>query len=521
MEEIWVPAAQYLRMSTDHQQYSLNNQSDAIARYALEHNFDVVKTYSDPAKSGLRLKNRAALKQLLKDVVGGQKEFRAVLVYDVSRWGRFQDHDEAAHYEYLCKSAGVPIHYCAELFSKHEGALAWILKALKRTMAGEYSRELSVKVRTGQLRLAKLGYKLGGRAPYGLRRQLLNKEGKPKQLLEFGERKSLMDERVTFVPGPSEEVSVIRRIFREFADERRSVNAIAAHLNEEGIPYALGARWKGNTLRIMLQDIHYIGMHVWGRTTALLASPVRRLPVSDWIVYPHAFEAIISQALFLRAQEVFANMTNRLSNDDLLDRLRRVYKQHGKLSSRIIDQSRLCPGLTTYSKRFGGLLNVYTRLGYEASEQRAYSSLRQKGCMLRMSFVSSVFEVFPNQFREVRKNKRFRPLLRYRKTGLLISVTFARRCNRCSGRNWIIETPRADRKRTTILVLLDVRGSAIESVWVLPKLPVTYRHVRVRETENFLASGLKVENVSDLLEAIQAVRRVTKSTQNREFYAQG
>jgi DNA invertase Pin-like site-specific DNA recombinase len=252
MEKILVPAAQYVRMSTDHQQYSLDNQTDAIAHYALEHNFEVVKTYSDPAKSGLRLKNRAALKQLLKDVVGGQKEFRAVLVYDVSRWGRFQDHDEAAHYEYLCKSAGVPIHYCAELFSDHEGALAWILKALKRTMAGEYSRELSVKVRTGQLRLAKLGYKLGGRAPYGLRRQLLNKDGNPKQLLEFGERKSLVEERVTFVPGPREEISIIRRIFREFADERRSVNEIAAHLNEQGIPYVLGARWKGNTLRIML-----------------------------------------------------------------------------------------------------------------------------------------------------------------------------------------------------------------------------------------------------------------------------
>src|SRR5256885_16757046 len=129
-------------------------------------------------------------------------------------------------------------------------------------------------------------------------------------------------------------------------------------------------------------------------------------------------------------------------------------------------------------------------------------------CVLRTSFVMSVLEAFPNQFREVRKNKRFRPLLRYRKTGLLISVTFARRCNRCSSRNWIIETPRADRKRTTILVLLDVRGSATESVWVLPKLPITYRHVRVRESQNFLASGLKVENVSDLLEAILTVRKV-------------
>ena len=38
----------------------------------------------------------------------------AILVYYVSRWGSFQDTDESAHYEFACKSAGVPVHYCAE-----------------------------------------------------------------------------------------------------------------------------------------------------------------------------------------------------------------------------------------------------------------------------------------------------------------------------------------------------------------------------------------------------------------------
>jgi DNA invertase Pin-like site-specific DNA recombinase len=254
-------------MSTDHQQYSLDNQADAIARYAAQNGFQIVKTYSDAARSGLRLKNRPGLKQLLNDVMKGQVEFGAVLVYDVSRWGRFQDTDEAAHYEYLCKSSGVPVHYCAEMFSNDNSVSGLILKALKRTMAGEYSRELSVKVKTGLVRLAKLGYKLGGSAPYGLRRQLLDVQGRPKQLLEFGDRKSLANEHVIFVPGAAEEIAVVRRIFREFADVRRSVNSIADALNREGVPYLRGRTWKGNTLRILLQDPRYIGMHVWGRTT--------------------------------------------------------------------------------------------------------------------------------------------------------------------------------------------------------------------------------------------------------------
>ena len=146
-----VPAAQYLRMSTEHQQYSLDNRSAAIQKYAECHGFTVVRTYSDPAKSGLSFKDRRGLCDLLQDVTGDNTpDYKAILVYDVSRWGRFQDTDEAAHYEFLCKSAGVPIHYCAETFANDGSLPSSIMKTLKRAMAGEYSRELGVKVIAGQ-----------------------------------------------------------------------------------------------------------------------------------------------------------------------------------------------------------------------------------------------------------------------------------------------------------------------------------------------------------------------------------
>src|SRR4051794_21072283 len=104
-----VKAAQYLRMSTDHQQYSLANQADAIKCYAEKNGYEIVCTYSDAGKSGVLIRNRAGLKQLLADVVAGNNNFTVILVYDVSRWGRFQDSDEGAHYEFICKSAGVNV----------------------------------------------------------------------------------------------------------------------------------------------------------------------------------------------------------------------------------------------------------------------------------------------------------------------------------------------------------------------------------------------------------------------------
>ena len=91
-----IPAAQYVRMSTEHQQYSIDNQSSAITAYAKSHDMEVIRTYADAGKSGLTIQNRPGLRQMIADVEAGSPGFSVMQVYDVSRWGRFQDADESA-----------------------------------------------------------------------------------------------------------------------------------------------------------------------------------------------------------------------------------------------------------------------------------------------------------------------------------------------------------------------------------------------------------------------------------------
>src|SRR5207253_4852386 len=139
--------------------YSAANQAEIIAQYAESAGFTIVKTFKDEGRSGLNIKGRPALRDLLNQILSGKANFEAVLIYDVSRWGRFQDVDEAAHYEFMCKRAGIKIAYCAEQFDNDGSMLASIVKNIKRVMAAEYSRELSAKVYAGQCRFARLGYK--------------------------------------------------------------------------------------------------------------------------------------------------------------------------------------------------------------------------------------------------------------------------------------------------------------------------------------------------------------------------
>jgi hypothetical protein len=117
-------------MSTEHQQYSPQNQSDTITKYAVAHNMQIVATYEDHGRSGLNLAGRDGLSRLLRDVERGLSTFTDLLVYDVSRWGRFQDTDESAYHEYVLKRAGTDSDL---LTINHEYTVSLLLSRCQET----------------------------------------------------------------------------------------------------------------------------------------------------------------------------------------------------------------------------------------------------------------------------------------------------------------------------------------------------------------------------------------------------
>lgn len=355
-------AAEYVRMSTDHQRYSIDNQRDAIRAYASINGIDVVETYPDAGKSGLSVGGRSALQRLISDVRARTRAFDIILVYDVTRWGRFQDPDEAAFYEFLCRSAGYDVIYCAEPFRATD-PLSSVLKAMKRAMAGEYSRELSVKVFAGAERGARLGRFTGGVPGFGLRRAILLPDGGPGRVLEHGEHKS-HTERTVLVPGPASEVALVRRIFRMFAVQRRSSTEIAAILNDEGSKADHGGRWTNQRIDALLRQERYAGRLVWNKASDKLRSPRTRNPETSWVRVLGASPSIISPALFTLAQARLARRTIHMSNTQMLDGLRDLLKREGRLSSALIDDCLDIPSSWTYAARFGNLKAAYGRIGY-------------------------------------------------------------------------------------------------------------------------------------------------------------
>ena len=367
-----IRAAQYCRMSTEHQQYSTANQGDVIREYAQRRGFEIVRTYADEGKSGLNIAGRESLRTMIEDVQSGRADYAAILVYDVSRWGRFQDADESAYYEYLCKRAGIEVHYCAEQFENDGGPTSTIIKSVKRAMAGEYSRELSAKVFQGQCRLIELGYRQGGPAGYGLRRMLISAAGEQKSILNRGEQKSLQTDRVILVPGPDSEIQAVRRIFELFTRHGKRESEIAAELNSSGLLTDLGRPWTRGTVHQVMTNEKYIGNNIYNRTSFKLQKRHVKNTPDMWVRADGAFEPIVPADTFFIARGIIQERSRRLSDDDMLAHLKRLGQQNPMLSSRLIDADETMPTAASYRGRFGSLLKAYRLAGLELSRDYSY-----------------------------------------------------------------------------------------------------------------------------------------------------
>jgi len=365
-------AAEYVRMSTEHQQYSTENQADKIREYAAHRGIEIVRTYTDAGKSGLRIDGRQALQQLIKDVEAGAADFQMILVYDVSRWGRFQDADESAYYEYICRRAGIQVSYCAEQFENDGSPVSTIVKGVKRAMAGEYSRELSAKVFAGQCRLIELGFRQGGPAGYGLRRVLIDQSGSMKTELARGEHKSLQTDRVILMPGPEDEIQIVNQIYKWFIDEELVESEIAARLNGMKVSTDLDRDWTRATVHEVLTNEKYIGNNIYNRISFKLKKHRVTNAPDMWIKKEGAFDAIVPPELFYTAQGIIRARSRRYTNEELIERLRTLYQHRGFLSGLIINETEGMPSTSIYAHRFGSLIRAYQAVGFTPDRDYRY-----------------------------------------------------------------------------------------------------------------------------------------------------
>jgi DNA invertase Pin-like site-specific DNA recombinase len=498
-----IRAAQYVRMSTDHQRYSTENQADAIQEYAVRHGMQIVRTYSDEGKSGLNIGGRDGLRLLINDVEANLADYEVLLVYDVSRWGRFQDADESAYYEYLCKRAGVRVVYCAEQFENDGTPVATIVKSVKRAMAGEYSRELSAKVFIGQCRLVELGYRQGGTAGYGLRRLLIDEKGERKGELRRGEQKSLQTDRVILIPGPPEEVDTVRQVYRLFVEKGRRESEIAAVLNADGCRTDVGREWTRGTVHQLLTSEKYIGNNVYNHVSFKLKKRRVRNEPDKWIRADGAYEAVVDIDLFRQAQTIIAERSRRLNNAEMLDALRRLLESSGALSGLIIDEQEGLPSSSAYRSRFGSLVRAYALVGYRPDRDFRYLQINERLREIHPQIVDQV--VAGVEEGGGRVSRRESDLLAINDE-LSLSIVIAR-CRATPGGSfrWRLHFDTSLAPDITIAVRMDAANKAALDFYLFPRIDLVTGRMRLAEDNGLGIDAYRFDSLTELFEMVARI----------------
>jgi DNA invertase Pin-like site-specific DNA recombinase len=478
-------AAMYVRMSTDHQKYSTENQADAIKEYAARHRLEIVKIYTDAGKSGLKLDGREALQNLISDVQSGRADFSVILVLDVTRWGRFQDADESAYYEYICRKSGIAVQYVAEQFENDGSPVSTIVKGVKRAMAGEYSRELSAKVFAGQCRLIELGYRQGGPAGYGLRRMLIDEQGNPKGELRRGEHKSLQTDRVILVPGPDDEVALVNRVYRMFVEEGLLESQIAARLNQEGISTDQDRAWTRGTVHEVLTNEKYIGNNVFNRRSFKLKMRRVENEPEMWVRAKGVFQGIVETEYFYTAQGMIRERSRKLSNDEMLQKLRALHEKNGWLSGLIINESDSMPSSAAYAHRFGSLIQAYQLIGYTPDRDYSFIEINRELRKMHPAIIEDTVKRIQELGGSVEHETENDMLLINGE--IKVSVVISRCHTMPNGnRRWKVHLDSGLTPDITVVVRMDETNKIARDYYLLPALDVENPKIRLAE-DNHLA----------------------------------
>lgn len=474
-------AAVYIRMSTELQAESPENQKREICTYANKYGIEIVKTYADLGVSGITAEQREQFMALIDDVEHGHNDFNIVLYLDESRWGRFVNSRDADYYRMRLERKNVTCHACDKPLSLNNTVVDQILTILKDANASDYSHQLSQKVWAGQCNLITKGFRQGGVAGFGLRRMLLDETGVQKQELMMGQRKSLQTERVILTPGPDSEQEVVFWIYDQFIAGSRETE-IAEQLNEKGIKNHFNRPWSRGTVREVLTNEKYIGNNIFNRTSSKLKSKPKSNPEKEWVRKEQAFEPLVDAERFYKVQGIYQERNKKIPNEELLQRLRDLYDREGRLSALIINEAKFLPPSSLFRARFGGLLTAYKLIGFTPERDYQYIAVNRRLRELHSNKMCDVVNSIENLCgRRIYIDPETHLLeLNY---NLFISIVISRCFTTSAGtQRWKIRLDSGLHPDITIAARMDSINEKILDYYILPALEFSGSEMRLSES---------------------------------------
>jgi hypothetical protein len=364
-------------------------------------------------------------------------------------------------------------------------------------MAAEFSRELGEKVFRGKSRLVQMGYWVGGPPGYGCRRLMISADGRPKQVLKPGEQKSLTTDRVILIPGPVEELKAIQIIF-DMAGAGKGPTLIARELQRRGISYC-GKPWLRANVREIIRNPKYMGCHTWGRRTQRLRGPLTCVDPAHWIKKPMAFEPIVDEATFERAQAAHPKL-RKWTKEIIVEKVRQFLNKNGRISADILAAERGMPTSATVSQYLGSYEQLYKKVGYRPdSEDIFMGKQRERSRVLRRKIVSSIKKRFSENIIVTHLPRRTRSVLLIDRS-FMVSILLCIPKHK-NGKSYLkVEPIVAESDFVTLLCRVNSRHDRLLDMFVLPQMT---GFTQTCQHDSWIRKGIRLRRLSDFYTTVR------------------
>jgi hypothetical protein len=274
-----------------------------------------------------------------------------------------------------------------------------------------------------------------------------------------------------------------------------AISAIANRLNALGVLTDLERPWTYSTVRQVLTNEKYIGNNVYNRHSFKLKKKHVDNPPDMWIRKEGAFTGVVPVATFMNAQEILAERSRKLTDQELLEHLKRLYTECGSLSGFIINQALGRVTASMYAQRFGSLTRAYQLVGFGNADRLEFMELNRRLRQLHPEIIGRTEQTIAKLGGQVWRDPKTDLLTL--NDELVISVVLAR-CHTLVDKygqdqhRWRIRFDPARLFTTghpdlTVAIRLDAANAAELDYYLLPRLDLPEQEIRVsnRNSANF------------------------------------
>lgn len=224
-----------------------------------------------------------------------------------------------------------------------------------------------------------------------------------------------------------------------------------------------------------------------------------------WIRADGALQGIVEPDLFFKAREIILARSAKLTNEEMLGKLRTLLSQHGRISGILIDEAPDLPSSTAFRHRFGSLVSAYRLIGYDPEIDygfiEANRKLRERHPEIVASVVRQVQELGATATLDEKTD------LLHLNAELRVAIVLCRHLITAAGSSrWLIRLDAGLKPDITIAVRMDATNEGIRDYYLLPGIDMTWENLRVAEENGVYLDAYRFETLDYFLGMAERVK---------------